>query len=195
MKQHTSGQRAWGIFERSIEQRRARRRGRCNVTALARSLVRYREPNHGRSVVEVLITVVSFVGLWSLMWLSLRAGYGLYLLLASSVRRSGSGYSTFSISSSTRFGLAVRHGTCTRPLFSAVHITTFQAFCAGSLPTSASITSIISAAEFHFTACLSRSACIPILPMWAGSRWVRVLRVCAACFGMRRQNALLRFVN
>jgi len=49
---------------------------------LARSLARYREPSHGRSVVEILITVVAFAGLWSLMWLSLRVGYGFYLLLA-----------------------------------------------------------------------------------------------------------------
>lgn len=49
---------------------------------LVRSLARYRCPSHGRSVVEVVITVVPFVGLWSLMWLSLHVGYGLYLLLA-----------------------------------------------------------------------------------------------------------------
>jgi acyl-lipid omega-6 desaturase (Delta-12 desaturase) len=49
---------------------------------LARGLARYRDPSHGRSVVEVLITVVPFVGLWSLMWLSLQVGYGFYLLLA-----------------------------------------------------------------------------------------------------------------
>ena len=54
-----------------------------DVRAVARSLARYRDPSHARSLVEVLITVVPFVGLWSLMWLSLRAGYGgLYLLLA-----------------------------------------------------------------------------------------------------------------
>jgi acyl-lipid omega-6 desaturase (Delta-12 desaturase) len=54
----------------------------ADVHALARSLARYREPSLRRSVVEVLITVVPFVGLWLLMWLSLRFGYGLYLLLA-----------------------------------------------------------------------------------------------------------------
>lgn len=54
----------------------------ADVHALARDLARYRDPSHGRSVVEVLITVVPFVGLWSLMWLSLHVGYGLYLLLA-----------------------------------------------------------------------------------------------------------------
>jgi omega-6 fatty acid desaturase (delta-12 desaturase) len=52
------------------------------VHVLSRSLAQYREPNHGRSVVEILITVVPFVGLWSLMWLALHIGYGLYLLLA-----------------------------------------------------------------------------------------------------------------
>ena len=49
---------------------------------LSRSLAQYREAHHGRSVVEILITVVPFVGLWSLMWLALHIGYGLYLLLA-----------------------------------------------------------------------------------------------------------------
>jgi acyl-lipid omega-6 desaturase (Delta-12 desaturase) len=54
----------------------------ADANALARSLARYREPSHGRSVVELLITIVPFAGLWSLMWLSLHVGYGLYLLLA-----------------------------------------------------------------------------------------------------------------
>jgi acyl-lipid omega-6 desaturase (Delta-12 desaturase) len=53
-----------------------------DVRALPLSLGRYREPNHGRSTVEILITVVPFVLLWLSMWLSLRLGYGLYLLLA-----------------------------------------------------------------------------------------------------------------
>ena len=53
-----------------------------DVRALTQSLARYREPNHGRSVVEILITVVPFVLLWVSMLLSLRIGYGLYLLLA-----------------------------------------------------------------------------------------------------------------
>ncbi len=54
----------------------------ADVHALARGLARYRDPSHGRSVLEILITVIAFVGLWSLMWLSLHVGYGLYLLLA-----------------------------------------------------------------------------------------------------------------
>jgi acyl-lipid omega-6 desaturase (Delta-12 desaturase) len=53
-----------------------------DLRALAQSLARYREPSHGRSVVEVLITVVPFVLLWLAMWFSLQVGYGLYLLLA-----------------------------------------------------------------------------------------------------------------
>jgi acyl-lipid omega-6 desaturase (Delta-12 desaturase) len=54
----------------------------ADVRALTQSLARYREPNHGRSIVEILITVVPFVLLWLSMWLSLHIGYGLYLLLA-----------------------------------------------------------------------------------------------------------------
>ncbi len=53
----------------------------ADMRALTQSLARYREPNHGRSIVELLITVVPFVVLWLSMWLSLRFGYGLYLLL------------------------------------------------------------------------------------------------------------------
>jgi acyl-lipid omega-6 desaturase (Delta-12 desaturase) len=56
--------------------------GMANVRALTRSLAGYRKPNFGRSVVEILITVVPFILLWLLMWLSLRIGYGFYLLLA-----------------------------------------------------------------------------------------------------------------
>ena len=54
----------------------------ADLRALTQSLARYREPNHGRSIVEILITVVPFVLLWSSMWVSLHIGYWLYLLLA-----------------------------------------------------------------------------------------------------------------
>jgi acyl-lipid omega-6 desaturase (Delta-12 desaturase) len=53
-----------------------------DLRALTRSLARYREPNHGRSIVEILITVAPFVLLWSLMWASLHVSYWLCLLLA-----------------------------------------------------------------------------------------------------------------
>jgi len=49
---------------------------------LTQALARYREPNQGRSVVEILVTVVPYVLLWLSMWLALHLGYGLYLLLA-----------------------------------------------------------------------------------------------------------------
>jgi acyl-lipid omega-6 desaturase (Delta-12 desaturase) len=53
-----------------------------DLRALTDSLASYREPNHGRSIVEILITVIPFILLWLLMWWSLRFGYGVYLLLA-----------------------------------------------------------------------------------------------------------------
>jgi acyl-lipid omega-6 desaturase (Delta-12 desaturase) len=56
--------------------------GVTDLRALTRSLSRFREPNHGRSVVEVLVTAVPLTLLWLLMWLLLPIGYGLYLLLA-----------------------------------------------------------------------------------------------------------------
>jgi len=50
--------------------------------SLSRALLRYREPDHRRALFEVGITVVPLVGLWVLMWLSLKVGYWLTLLLA-----------------------------------------------------------------------------------------------------------------
>jgi omega-6 fatty acid desaturase (delta-12 desaturase) len=55
---------------------------RADLRALTHSLAGYREPNHTRSVFEILITVVPFVLLWLSMWWSLHIGYGLSLLLA-----------------------------------------------------------------------------------------------------------------
>jgi omega-6 fatty acid desaturase (delta-12 desaturase) len=54
----------------------------ADLRALTQSLARYREPNHGRSIVEILITVAPFVLLWASMWVSLHIGYWLCLLLA-----------------------------------------------------------------------------------------------------------------
>jgi acyl-lipid omega-6 desaturase (Delta-12 desaturase) len=48
------------------------------VTALAP----YREPSVGRSLAELVVTVVPFVALWLLMLTSLRYSYWLCLLLA-----------------------------------------------------------------------------------------------------------------
>jgi omega-6 fatty acid desaturase (delta-12 desaturase) len=53
-----------------------------NARAWARNLARYRMPSLGRSIVEILITVVPFLALWTLMWVVLDIGYWLSLLLA-----------------------------------------------------------------------------------------------------------------
>jgi acyl-lipid omega-6 desaturase (Delta-12 desaturase) len=53
-----------------------------DLRALTLSLARYRHPNHGRSAVEILITIVPFILLWLSMSLLLHVGHGLYLLLA-----------------------------------------------------------------------------------------------------------------
>jgi acyl-lipid omega-6 desaturase (Delta-12 desaturase) len=47
-----------------------------------RILHRYREPDHVRSMLEVLITAVPFVLLWILMWASLGVSYWLSLVIA-----------------------------------------------------------------------------------------------------------------
>ena len=54
----------------------------ADLRALTHSLSDYREPSHGRSVIEILITVLPFISLWLLTWWSLRIGYGIYLLLS-----------------------------------------------------------------------------------------------------------------
>ena len=54
----------------------------ADLCCLQHSLARFREPNHARSIVEILITIVPFALLWLLMWWSLHIGYGLSLLLA-----------------------------------------------------------------------------------------------------------------
>lgn len=56
--------------------------GAADLRALTQKLARFREPDQGRSVLEILITVLPLVLLWLSMWFSLRFGYGLYLLLA-----------------------------------------------------------------------------------------------------------------
>ncbi len=54
----------------------------ADMRALTQSLAGFREPSHGRSIVEILITIVPFLLLWLLMWWALQIGYGLYLLLS-----------------------------------------------------------------------------------------------------------------
>lgn len=49
---------------------------------LTRALLRYREPDLLRAIFEVCVTIIPFILLWTLMWLSLDVGYWLTLLLA-----------------------------------------------------------------------------------------------------------------
>ncbi len=53
-----------------------------DMGALTQALARYREPNHWRSIGEILVTALPLVLLWLSMYLALDIGYGLYLLLA-----------------------------------------------------------------------------------------------------------------
>jgi omega-6 fatty acid desaturase (delta-12 desaturase) len=50
--------------------------------SLAQALARFRNPDHRRSIFEILITIIPLALLWVAMWLALDIGYGLYLLLA-----------------------------------------------------------------------------------------------------------------
>ncbi len=53
-----------------------------DMRALTQDLAGYRQPNHGRSIVEILITAIPLILLWLAMWRALDIGYGLNLLLA-----------------------------------------------------------------------------------------------------------------
>ena len=53
-----------------------------DARSLTRHLARFRNPDHARSIFEILITIVPLISLWILMWIALHIGYGLYLLLA-----------------------------------------------------------------------------------------------------------------
>lgn len=53
-----------------------------DTSIVARALAGYREPNHLRSTVEIMITIMPFVSLWAIMWLALELGYWIGLLLA-----------------------------------------------------------------------------------------------------------------
>jgi acyl-lipid omega-6 desaturase (Delta-12 desaturase) len=57
-------------------------RGTLDPQAWVPLLARYREPSCVRSTVELVITAVSFVVLWILMWAALGTGYWVGLLLA-----------------------------------------------------------------------------------------------------------------
>jgi omega-6 fatty acid desaturase (delta-12 desaturase) len=46
------------------------------------ALMRYREPDQPRALFELAVTLAALVALWILMWLSLKVGYWLTLLLA-----------------------------------------------------------------------------------------------------------------
>jgi len=50
--------------------------------AWAQILARYRQPSNGRSIVEIGITVVPLIALWTLVWLTLDLGYWVSLLIA-----------------------------------------------------------------------------------------------------------------
>jgi acyl-lipid omega-6 desaturase (Delta-12 desaturase) len=70
-------------MERSLDDKsRTDESAAIDIRLLTQALARYREPNHVRSIVEILITVVPLVLLWLMMWFTLHIGYGLYLLLA-----------------------------------------------------------------------------------------------------------------
>ena len=49
----------------------------------AGTLTRYREPNHGRSILEIVVTLLPFAGLWALAWAAIEFGFWQLSLLPS----------------------------------------------------------------------------------------------------------------
>jgi hypothetical protein len=79
--------------------------------------------------------------------------------------------------------------------FTAVRITIFRPYCAGSLATSAYTTYTISVAEFRFIGCPWPFVITPNLRRLADSHWVRAFHACAWCSGMKRQAGSSLFAN
>ena len=48
---------------------------KTNARQWAQVLSRYREPSHGRSIFEIAVTILPFVGLWALAWAAVHFGY------------------------------------------------------------------------------------------------------------------------
>lgn len=61
--------------------------GATPASDLLKALARYREPNHGRSALELIVTGIPFVGLWVAAWWALSVSY--WLTLAISVPTAG----------------------------------------------------------------------------------------------------------
>src|SRR5215467_4497937 len=59
-----------------------KRSDRRTAREWAQMLSHYREPNHARSVFELAITAGAFIALWFVMWVALRFGYWLTLVVA-----------------------------------------------------------------------------------------------------------------
>src|SRR5689334_4898609 len=59
-----------------------KRSDRRTAREWAQILSQYREPNHVRSILELAITAGAFIALWIVMWVVLRFGYWLTLLVA-----------------------------------------------------------------------------------------------------------------
>lgn len=53
-----------------------------DARSLARMLARYREPNQWRSAIEIAVTILPFIFLWTIIWFLLDLGYWFCLLLA-----------------------------------------------------------------------------------------------------------------
>src|SRR6202453_5541247 len=97
------------------------------MEALSRGLARYREPNHGRSIIEIAITIGPFILLWLLACFSLRFGYGFYLLLA--IPAAGFLVRLFMIQHDCRHGSFFRQRLVNDWLRRVIGLLTLAAYC------------------------------------------------------------------
>lgn len=117
----------------SIDRNYGARVTAADPQAFARILAQYRDPSHGRSLVEILITVGPFLGLWSLMWLSLHFGHGLYLCLA--VPTAGFLVRLFMLQHDCGHGSLFRHRSMNDWLGRVVGVLTLTPMISGDGPT------------------------------------------------------------
>jgi acyl-lipid omega-6 desaturase (Delta-12 desaturase) len=89
-------------------------------------LQRYREPNHGRSLLEVLITAVPFIGLWILAWASL--GWSYWLSLAIAIPAAGFLVRLFMIQHDCGHGAFFRHRRVNDWMGRALGVVTLTAY-------------------------------------------------------------------
>lgn len=147
-----------------------------DARAWTQILARYRHPSTGRSIVEIIITVVPLAALWVLAWATLDIGYWLALPLA--VAAAGFLVRLFAIQHDCSHGAFFRHRLANDWFGRVAGVLTFTpyAFGAEPMPRTMRVPAISTAAA---SAMSRRSPSRSIAPARSGAS-------CAiACTGIR----------